>query len=83
MKKPAKNLLPPAATRLKEIRMPALNLAGALDDPEILRAADLMASEIGGAKKVILPNSAHLPNMENPQMFNQAVLRFLGELNKG
>jgi pimeloyl-ACP methyl ester carboxylesterase len=32
---------------------------------------------------VILPNSAHLPNMENPEMFNQAVLRFLGELNKG
>jgi pimeloyl-ACP methyl ester carboxylesterase len=80
---PINPLDPPASTRLKEIRMPALIMAGALDDPEILRAVELMASEIEGAQKVILPNSAHLPNMENPEMFNQAVLRFLGELNKG
>jgi pimeloyl-ACP methyl ester carboxylesterase len=80
---PINPLNPPASRRLKEIRMPALIMAGALDDPEILRAAELMASEIEGAQKVILPNSAHLPNMENPEMFNQAVLRFLGELNKG
>ncbi|MCI0553510.1 MAG: alpha/beta hydrolase [Anaerolineae bacterium] len=77
------NLLnPPASTRLKEIRMPTLIMAGALDDPEILRAADIMASEIESAQKVMLPNSAHLLNMENPQMFNEAVLSFLGSLNK-
>lgn len=79
---PVNPLNPPASTRLKEIRMPTLIIAGALDDPEILRAADLMASEIKGAQKVIVPNSAHLQNMENPQLFNQAVLSFLGGLNK-
>ena len=72
----------PAARRLKEIRMPALIIAGALDDPEILRAAEFMASEIEGARKVVIPNGAHLPNMENPQMFSQAVLSFLGGLNR-
>ncbi len=80
---PIKPLNPPASTRLKEIGVPMLIIAGALDDPEILRAADIMASEIKGAQKVILPNSAHLLNMENPQMFNQAVLSFLGGPNKG
>lgn len=80
---PIKPLNPPASTRLKEIGLPTLILAGALDDPEILRAADIMASEIKGAQKVIIPNSAHMLNMENPQTFNQAVLSFLGGLNKG
>lgn len=79
--KPIHTLAPPAATRLREIRVPTLIMTGALDDPEILRAADVMADEIDGAQKVIIPDSAHLPNMENPQMFNQAVLNFLGELN--
>jgi len=74
---PVDPLDPPASTRLNEIRVPALIIAGALDDPEILRAADLMASEIKGAQKVIIPDSAHVQNMENPEMFNEAVLRFL------
>jgi pimeloyl-ACP methyl ester carboxylesterase len=75
------NPLDPPAARLKEIRMPALILAGALDDPELHRAADIMASGIQGAQKVILPNGAHMINMENPKAFNQAVLSFLGGLN--
>src|SRR5687767_11871204 len=70
-------LNPPASTRLQEIRIPTLIIAGALDDPEILRAADMMASGIKGSQKVILPNSAHVPNMENPEMFNEEVLSFL------
>jgi pimeloyl-ACP methyl ester carboxylesterase len=74
---PANPLDPPAATRLDEIRVPTLIVAGALDHPEILRAADVMVKEIKGAKKVIIPDSAHLPNMEQPEAFNRAVLAFL------
>jgi pimeloyl-ACP methyl ester carboxylesterase len=80
---PLNPLDPPAVKRLKEIQDPALIIAGALDDPEILRAADFLASGIQGAQKVILPNSAHLQNMENPQAFNQAVLSFLGVFWEG
>jgi len=80
---PLNPLNPPASTRLKEIQAPALILAGALDHPEILRAAESMAREIQGAQKAILPNSAHFLNMENPQLFNQAVLNFLGGLHTG
>jgi pimeloyl-ACP methyl ester carboxylesterase len=79
---PIDPLDPPASTRLNEIRIPTLIIGGALDDPEILRAADLMASEIKGAQKVIIPDSAHLQNMENPDRFNEAVLSFLDALKK-
>jgi pimeloyl-ACP methyl ester carboxylesterase len=67
---------PPAAQRLDQIHAPTLIVAGALDDPELLRAAGVMASTIPGAQKVTIPNAAHLPNMEEPEQFNEAVLAF-------
>lgn len=74
---PPNPLDPPAVQRLAEIRVPTLVIAGALDHPEILRAADVMVSEIKGAQKVIIPDAAHVPNMEKPAEFNRAVLDFL------
>jgi 2-hydroxy-6-oxonona-2,4-dienedioate hydrolase len=74
---PFNPLYPSASHRFNEIGVPTLIIAGGLDDPEILRTADVMASAIPGAKKVILPDCAHLPNMEQPEQFNQVVLDFL------
>jgi pimeloyl-ACP methyl ester carboxylesterase len=74
---PANPLHPPAANRLHEIHVPTLIIAGALDHPEILRAADVMTAEIKGARKVIIPDAAHVPNMERPVEFNRTVLDFL------
>jgi len=74
---PLDPLDPPAAQRLGAIHVPTLVLAGALDNPEILRAADVMAAEIRGAQHAILPNAAHVPNMEQPAAFNRLVLEFL------
>lgn len=68
---------PPAARRLDQISIPTLVIAGELDDPEILRAADVMAEALPGAQKVILRNAAHLPNMEQPDEFNRVVMSFL------
>jgi pimeloyl-ACP methyl ester carboxylesterase len=39
--------------------------------------ANLLASNIAGAQKIIIPDTAHLPNMEKPEHFNQVVLAFL------
>ena len=78
---PANPLDPPAVQRLAEIHCPTLIIAGELDHPEILRAADVMAAAIPGARKVLIPNSAHLPNMERPVEFNQAVMDFLHNLS--
>jgi len=75
---PPNPLTPPAAQRLSEIQAPTLIVAGALDHPEILRAAGVMAAAIPGAGQAIIADSAHLPNMEQPEAFNEAVLNFLG-----
>lgn len=74
---PLQPLDPPAANRLKEVQVPTLVIAGALDHPEILRAADYLGQEIPSAKKLILQSSAHLPNMDQPDAFNQAGFDFL------
>jgi pimeloyl-ACP methyl ester carboxylesterase len=76
---PLRPLVPPAIERLGQVGVPTLIVDGALDDPEVLRAGELLHNQIPGAKKVILPESAHVPNMEKPVDFNQAVLSFLNE----
>jgi pimeloyl-ACP methyl ester carboxylesterase len=77
---PRAPLDPPAVGRLGKIAAPALVIAGTLDHPEILRAADVMAAAIPGAQKVVISGGAHLPNMDNPAAFNRAVLDFLHRL---
>ncbi len=79
MKGGSRKIEPPAVERLGQVRMPTLVIAGALDNPELLRAADLMAQEIPGAKKVIIQGGAHVPNMDQPEEFNRIVLGFLKE----
>ena len=74
---PLNPLNPPAIGRLHEIEAPTLIIAGALDDPEVLRAADVLESEIKGSLKYIIRDAAHLPNMEKPAIFNRTVLDFL------
>jgi len=76
---PYNPLVPPAMNRLKTIDTPVLIMAGALDHPEILRAVDVMADAIKGAKKHIFSQSAHVPNMEEPEEFTQIVMNFLAE----
>lgn len=68
---------PPAVKRLDEIQVPTLVIAGALDHPETLRGAAVMAAEIEGAKQMILPDTAHMLNMEQPEAFNEVVLDFV------
>ena len=75
---PFNPLDPPAVRRLNEIRIPTLIVAGALDHAENLRAADVLTTDIQGAKKISIPDAAHVPNMEQPALFNHAVLEFLG-----
>jgi pimeloyl-ACP methyl ester carboxylesterase len=74
---PHNPLNPPAAKRLDQVRCPTLVVTGALDDGEILRAGRMLVEEIANAKAVTIPNAAHVPNMEAPELFNQTVLNFL------
>lgn len=67
----------PAATRLSEIQAPTLVLVGDGDRPRVLATADLLAENIPDARKTTITGTAHLPNMERPQEFNDLVLNFL------
>lgn len=77
---PLNPLNPPAAGRLGSINIPTLVIAGALDNTEIVRATNVMQKSITGAQKVIMANTAHVPNMEKPNEFNMAVLDFLSKV---
>lgn len=68
---------PPASERLTEVRCPTQILIGALDQPVMRRAAEFMATTIPGAQKVVIPDTAHLPSMEQPDLFNQTILDYL------
>ena len=62
--------------RLKEVRSPTLFLVGALDGPHPAEMRS-MAALVPGAEFVELADAAHISNMEQPERFNEAVLRFL------
>jgi 3-oxoadipate enol-lactonase len=68
---------PPAIGRLREVRAPTLIIVGDEDQPDIIVVAGLLESGIVGAKKVVMPGTAHLPNMEQPATFNRIVHDFL------
>lgn len=73
-------LNPPAIERLDQINVLTLVIVGELDDDSEMAIADVLTTHITGAKRVIVKEAAHLPNMEKPEEFNQTVLKFLQDL---
>lgn len=71
------HLLPPVSERLGEIHVPTLIVYGDLDVPDVLASADMLANGIAGAQKVVMPGTAHLPLLEQPDVFNKIVYHFL------
>ena len=67
---------PPTIERLGEIAAPTLVIVGELDVPDFQAIAEVLASGIRGAKKVVIPNAGHLANMEAPAAVNRAILSF-------
>jgi pimeloyl-ACP methyl ester carboxylesterase len=70
----------PAAGRLQELEIPALVIVGAHDTPYSLAAADYMVEKMPLARKVIIEDAAHLPNMDQPVAFQSVVRTFLAGL---
>ena len=65
---------------LPKIGVPTLILVGEQDALTPPAAAQSMHSKIPNAELHILPNAAHMSNLENPHEFNQHLLAFLKEL---
>jgi len=67
----------PAIGRLGAITIPVLIVEGEFDLPSLSAAAETMRHGIPHAEHVIVHGAAHLPSMEQPEVFNAALDEFL------
>ncbi len=70
-----------ALPRLGEIHAPTLAIVGDEDVKEIQEIAQTLSISIPNAKKAVIHDTAHHPNMEKPAEFNHIVLDFLASLS--
>ncbi|MCE9629173.1 MAG: alpha/beta hydrolase [Planctomycetia bacterium] len=74
---------PDMTDTMRHVRMPTLLVVGAddlLTPPECLAAAEEI---IPDARLLIVPRAGHLTPLEAPEVFNAALLEFLGEKIRG
>ncbi len=64
--------------RLGEIRAPALVVAGELDLPDFLAIAEGLEARVPGARRALIPDAGHVPNLEQREDFNELLGDFLG-----
>lgn len=79
-KDPAQKLDPPATERLNAIDVPTLVIVGQEDNADFQAVSDLLVKDIPKARKEVIDGAGHLPPLENPREFNEAVLGFLTAL---
>jgi 2-hydroxy-6-oxonona-2,4-dienedioate hydrolase len=60
--------------------VPTLVIVGDRDVDDVRQAAEELGRGIRGARLVVMPGVAHVPNMERPEEFNRLVLDFLNSL---
>jgi 3-oxoadipate enol-lactonase len=65
---------------LSRVVTPALITVGREDMITPLAESELMHKEIGGSRLVIIEDAGHVSNLEQPEQFNQALTKFLREL---
>lgn len=73
---------PDSVPLLKQIACPTQVIVGGLDQATPPSDARLMAEQIPGARLALIPNAAHLANLEQPDTFNQILQAFLSDLGK-
>ncbi|HUX13787.1 MAG TPA: alpha/beta hydrolase [Spirochaetia bacterium] len=74
---PRNPLQPSAMSRLADVPCPVLVIVGALDDPELLRAAELLAAGIPESRLSRIDGAAHVPSFEKPEKVNPLLDEFL------
>ncbi len=66
---------------LKSIKVPTLVVAGEQDYFFSIADMEQLARTIPNAAFEVVPNSGHLPNMEQPAHFNRLLQQFYGSIN--
>ena len=70
----------PGAERLSSLQIPLLIVVGANDTPHVRAAADHMMNQVPSARKAIIQDAAHMPNMDHPEEFSRIVAEFLDSM---
>lgn len=71
----------PAIDSLHTIAAPVLLIVGELDFPHIVERHAELSDELENAFAVVIEGTAHLPNLERPELFNSFLLEFLEALS--
>lgn len=71
---------PDRTSMLAAINLPTLIITGSADTLIPPGESEAMAKAIPGSKLVVVPDVAHLSNVENPDAFNDAVREFMGKV---
>lgn len=67
----------PAEENVGAIAAPTLLVVGELDFPHILERHNDLSEEMENSFAVVLEDTAHLPSLERPELFNPLLLEFL------
>ena len=67
----------PATEQLEKILTPTLIVVGELDLPAVVEHGKFLAQGIQGARLEIIPRTAHMPTMEEPEVFSSLLADFV------
>lgn len=68
---------PPTCQLLSHIKAPTLVVTGEQDIEDFQQMADFLMENILSSQRVKIENAGHMPNLENPETFNQVLEEFL------
>jgi 3-oxoadipate enol-lactonase len=71
---------PDSTPMLGQIDVPVLVVHGNQDELIGVSAAEAMHAAISGSRLVLLEGAGHMPNLEQPDAFDEALIEFLVEL---
>ncbi len=74
---------PDSRPLLSEISVPTLVVVGADDALTPVADAESMVDAIPGSELVVIPDAGHLSNLEQPEVFSQALRQFLAIRTRG
>lgn len=73
---------PDSVSLLKQINCPTQIIVGELEQAIPSSEARLMADQISNTRLAVIPQAAHLTNLEQSESFNQIIATFASELSK-
>jgi pimeloyl-ACP methyl ester carboxylesterase len=73
---------PSASERLADLRCPVLAVAGQLDLPDVVQAAQHLEANAPNARALVWPDVAHMIGMEQPERLAATIVDFLAPLER-